>query len=194
MPPRLQSLQDIHAECWRQLNQAAHEPQHGWRRMSLATVTTPASEEEAALPEVRSVVLRETLGDERQLVFYTDSRSPKVAQLRSRPLASLLAWCPALGWQLRLRVRVAIDASGLSVSSRWAQMKLHPSAQDYLSPLPPGSRIAEDQPVRRLDRDSRANFAVAFATVEAVDWLELHAEGHRRALFDAAGEGHWVAP
>jgi hypothetical protein len=29
--------------------------------------------------------------------------------------------------------------------------------------------------------------------VEAVDWLELHAEGHRRALFDAQG-ARWVAP
>ena len=31
------------------------------------------------------------------------------------------------------------------------------------------------------------------AQVQAIDWLELHAEGHRRALFDAAGR-RWLAP
>jgi len=27
----------------------------------------------------------------------------------------------------------------------------------------------------------------------AIDWLELHADGHRRACFDAAGP-RWLAP
>ena len=36
-------------------------------------------------------------------------------------------------------------------------------------------------------------FAVLAAEVQAVDWLELHAEGHRRAIFDAKGR-RWVTP
>jgi hypothetical protein len=31
------------------------------------------------------------------------------------------------------------------------------------------------------------------AQVESMDWLELHPDGHRRALFDAEG-GRWVQP
>jgi pyridoxamine 5'-phosphate oxidase len=34
---------------------------------------------------------------------------------------------------------------------------------------------------------------VLTASVLAVDWLELHADGHRRAVFDAKGR-RWVAP
>jgi pyridoxamine 5'-phosphate oxidase len=37
------------------------------------------------------------------------------------------------------------------------------------------------------------SFAVISATVTAIDWLELSAEGHRRAVFDAAG-ARWVQP
>jgi hypothetical protein len=29
--------------------------------------------------------------------------------------------------------------------------------------------------------------------VQSLDWLELHPDGHRRAVFDAAG-GRWVQP
>ena len=35
-------------------------------------------------------------------------------------------------------------------------------------------------------RGERAHFALVEAAVEAIDWLELHAQGHRRAAFDAA--------
>jgi hypothetical protein len=34
---------------------------------------------------------------------------------------------------------------------------------------------------------------VVTAQVTAVDWLELHAEGHRRARFDQQG-ARWLAP
>jgi hypothetical protein len=42
-------------------------------------------------------------------------------------------------------------------------------------------------------RESRGHFAVVTAQVLTTDWLELHAEGHRRALFDAEGR-RWLAP
>ena len=43
------------------------------------------------------------------------------------------------------------------------------------------------------ERGTRDYFAVLVMQVEAVDWLELHASGHRRAAFDAAGR-RWLAP
>jgi pyridoxamine 5'-phosphate oxidase len=42
-------------------------------------------------------------------------------------------------------------------------------------------------------RGERAHFALVEASVEEVDWLELHAQGHRRAAFDATG-AHWLQP
>ena len=206
MADRLSTLPEIHAACWQQLALAAEQREHPWRLMALATVAglpapandaldaddgTPATEASPASAELRNVVLREVDAEAQALVFFTDARSPKVAQLQAAPLASLLVWSAALGWQLRLRVRLDVEFDGLMVSSRWARLKMRPAAQDYLSPLPPGTPLGQPVP----ERSSRGYFAVVSATVLAMDWLELRAEGQRRALFEAGGQtAQWLTP
>ena len=183
MNSRIESLALIHQSCWDQLGLAARHKSHAWRVMGLATL-------DGERADLRSVVLREVDAAVRQLIFFTDARSPKVAQVQTQPQATLLAWSDTLGWQLRLRVRLTVAISGLVVSSRWARLKMTPAAHDYLSPLPPGTPVERYLP----ERGSRDHFAVLTAEVEGIDWLELHADGHRRALFDADGRGHWVTP
>ena len=183
MNSRIESLALIHRACWLELGLAASQRGHAWRRMGLATL-------DGETADLRTVVLREVDRDQNTLVFFTDARSPKVRQIEAQPLATLLVWCERLGWQLRLRVRLGVEVSGLTVSSRWARLKLTPAAQDYLSPLPPGTPLDRYVP----ERASREQFAVVTASVLAIDWLELHADGHRRAAFDAAGNGQWLSP
>ena len=43
------------------------------------------------------------------------------------------------------------------------------------------------------ERASRDHFAVITAQVLSLDWLELHADGHRRAHFGPAG-AQWLQP
>ncbi len=189
MPPlnaRIESLGLIERTLWNELAQASREREHPWRVLALATLETSTEGTRAA---ARSVVLREARAEHHQLLFYTDTRSPKVQQLRQQPQGTLLAWSATLGWQLRLEVDLAVADSGLEVSSRWARVKLSPSAQDYLAALPPGTPVDRYEP----ERGSREYFAVVTAQVTAVDWLELHADGHRRARFDARG-ARWLAP
>ena len=40
---------------------------------------------------------------------------------------------------------------------------------------------------------ARAEGGVVSAAITAIDWLELHAQGHRRARFDTQG-AHWLTP
>ena len=183
MTPRIASLPLIHRDCWRELGAATRDRDHGFRRMGLATVDRDAA-------DLRTVVLREVQAEQRRLLFFTDARSPKVAQIRAQPAATLMVWCERLGWQLRLRVRLDVETSGLAVSSHWARLKLTPAAMDYLSPLPPGAPLGQATP----ERASRSQFAVVSAQVQSIDWLELHADGHRRALFDTSGQGQWLTP
>jgi hypothetical protein len=56
--------------------------------------------------------------------------------------------------------------------------------------LPPGAPVERYLP----ERGTREHFAMVHARVMAIDWLELHADGHRRAVFDATGQGQWVSP
>ena len=191
---RLELLADIEAELWRELAQAVRDKQHAWRVAVLATVDGQSA-------DARSVVLRDVDAATRTLLMYTDARSPKAAQLAAHPEGTLVLWSAALGWQLRLKVALTLETSGLRVSSRWARLKLTPAAQDYLSPLPPGAVIgtatstatstAVGEPTP--ERKSRDHFAVVAAQVQSVDWLDLHRDGHRRALFSAAGAA-WLAP
>lgn len=183
---RLRTLAEIHAELWRQLSLAAQDRGHAWRTPVLATADADG------LPDARTLVLREVQAAARQLTVYTDARSAKVLQLQARPQGRLVCWSPALGWQLRLRLAIQVQDDGLAVTSRWVKLRASPAARDYLSPLPPGAPIGGAPPSPNGPR--RHHFAVLQCQVTAIDWLELHAAGHRRACFDADGDGVWLTP
>ena len=179
---RLGDLLAIEELVWLELSRAPRDRSHGWRVGVLATTDGQAA-------DARNIVLREVDTARRLLMFYADSRSPKVRQIEAYPAGTLVLWSAALGWQLRLKVRLGIETGGLVVSSRWARLKMSPGAQDYLSPLPPGTPVEHPAP----ERGSREHFSVVTAQVDGIDWLELHAEGHRRAAFDGQGR-RWLTP
>ena len=195
MPP-LTTLEAVQAEVWRQLLRATNDKHHAWRSVVLATATADGA-------DARTVILREVDADARLLRIFTDERAAKVAQLMSHPVGTVVMWSPALGWQLRCRVRLTVQSQGLAATSRWALVKLSPAAQDYLSPLPPGAalagaELAGDSPGAPSADAARVpapqpHFAIIEAQVLAIDWLELKRGGHRRALFDDAG-ARWVQP
>jgi pyridoxamine 5'-phosphate oxidase len=185
MTLRLASLEAIAAEVWVQLGAAVNDRAHAWRTPVLATT-------DGRLADARTVILREADPLTQQLRVFSDERSPKVAQLLSHPGGTLVMWSPVLAWQLRCRVHLTLEDDGLAVSSRWARVKLSPTAQDYLSPQAPGAPLPATEPPSH-DAVARTNFAVINAQVQVIDWLELHPDGHRRAVFEG-GMRSWVQP
>jgi pyridoxamine 5'-phosphate oxidase len=186
MTTRLASLPEIEAALWRELSAAATDKHHPWRTPVLATT-------DGDFGDARTVVMREVSADQKLITLYTDQRSAKVAQLGAHPVGTLVMWSHSLGWQLRCRVRLTLETAGLAVSSRWARVKLSPAAQDYLSPLPPGAELPADPTPDGQNRGDLPYFAVMEAQVLGIDWLELHADGHRRALFSGE-EARWIQP
>ena len=184
VPPktRIESLRLIEVSCWRELERAAKERTHGWRIMTLATV-------EGDMAEARSVTIREVDAARQRVVFYTDDRSPKVVQIQRHPVGTLLGWCPAMSWQIRLRVRLSGEQDLSLVKERWSRLQMTPAAQDYLAPMAPGEPLSH----AGQERGSREHFSMINAQVQSLDWLELHPEGHRRALFGPDGP-QWVQP
>jgi pyridoxamine 5'-phosphate oxidase len=173
---RLVTLSEIEIALWQELARAVHDKHHEWRTVVLSTVGKIGSELTA---DARNVVLREVNVSAKQLLIYTDARAEKAQQLREHPHGTVVMWSRRLGWQLRCRVTLSLEDSGLAVSSRWESLKLSPAAQDYLSPLAPGMPLSSAAPVL----SERHHFAVITARVTSIDWLELHREGHRRAVF-----------
>ncbi len=188
MAPGELSLGELEARIWAELRQASGQKDHGWRHLSLATRDGDGA-------QVRTVVLREVDIAARQLRFFSDARAPKVAQIVAHPHGTLMGWSASLGWQLRLSVSLSVETEGPAVVSRWARLQSKPAAQDYLSPLPPGSVLGPTPAPKPppVEREPRAHFALVTAAVGDVDWLALHPNGHRRARFGAHGAA-WLQP
>lgn len=180
------TLDAIESDVWRELRRACGDVAHEWRRCVVATAGPEG-------PDARTMVLRECDPERRELVLYTDARSPKLSELQSDARACIVCWSAALNWQLRLRVEIQAETEGLGVSARWARVRFSPAARDYLSHLPPGAELGGACRTPHPDAVAHHHFAVLTARVHEIDWLELHAEGHRRASFGVQGP-RWRAP
>ena len=209
-PRPLETAQAIKARIWQELERASRDRHHEWRTPVLASIGL------AQQPSARTVVLREVNRQEKCFEIYSDRRSPKIAELKQHPGALLHFWSKRLHWQLRVAVKVHVLESGPDVESRWDRLKLTAAARDYLSPYPPGSlmekpsepsgaktaepsvaKITEPsgaKGIKRIqDQEIAHNFCVIRAGFIDMDWLELHAEGHRRARF-SVDEWRWLLP
>ena len=169
---------------WDELQRAQNDRQHPWRTPVLASVDSDG------LPRARTVVLRDVCSRSQTLQFFTDSRSPKVSQLKIAPKVQLVFWSPVLQWQLRVSADVQIATSGEDVETAWQQVKLGPARQDYLSPLSPGDELPKDA---RIKLGEEHHLAVLTASVNHIDWLSLHPDGHQRAEISARTT-RWLTP
>ena len=183
MKIHLQTPEEIRPQIWKELGRASLDRHHEWRTPVLASVDPDG------LPDARTVVLRQVDALAGQLTFYTDSRSPKVAELQANPAAVLVFWNRRLQWQLRVGVQAAVHTDGPRVEAAWARVSQSAAAGDYLSAHPPGSVLEPSE----ATATGQHNFAVVTAQVEHWDWLELSRHGHRRARLVDRGV-QWLVP
>lgn len=190
MKIHLQTPQEIRLQIWKELGRASLDRHHEWRTPVLASVGADG------LPDARTVVLRQADAQAGQLTFYTDSRSPKVAQLQAQDSAMLVFWSSRLSWQLRVRMTCTVITVGPEVEALWQGVKQSAAAGDYLSPLAPGECLPQDGAAGTETNHAPTpshNFALLRAQVLQMDWLELSREGHRRAQLGAA-TWDWLTP
>lgn len=190
----------LETEIWQQLLRASVDKHHEWRSPILVTnglvtnglVTNNLKNDdnhllENTFPEARTVILRGVNVDNKQLTFYTDSRSPKVAQIVANPQCTLVFWSKRLSQQLRVKVNIQVDVDSDLNKITWQKVKQSPSAGDYLSSQTPGE-IFENSSEKSLIINNKTNyFALLMAKVVSIDWLALNRDGHKRAKIDANG-------
>jgi hypothetical protein len=187
MKNRLETPDEIRHQIWKELGRAAQDRHHAWRTPVFATSSLEGG------VNARTVVLRAVDADAKLFQIYTDARSCKAEELSSQPNAVFVFWSARLRWQLRARVSVTLHTSGPQVERLWSQVKHTPSASDYLSPVPPGAIITQDDQFDVGRAKSANHFALLSARVLDLDWLELSSSGHRRArVKDDVWE--WLVP
>lgn len=188
---------DIRQRLWMELQRAPHDRHHEWRTPVLATVSADG------LPQARTVVLRQASAQDATLQIYTDSRSPKVAELTANPRVVLAFWSKRLSWQLRVQAVASVQHSGPTVDAVWAKVSQSAAAGDYLSANAPGDVLPEamaadasgaSEPHDHLPaRQTAHHLAIITAHVQSIDWLELARSGHRRGVVQ--GENwQWCVP
>jgi len=181
------TLTELESEIWVSLNNGSKTGRDGFHTFVFAN-------RNADLVELRTVVLREISIPDKTVYCYTDSRSPKVTQLKSYPEVSLLFYDKDRKMQLRMLAIAQTFESGLLVDEHWAKSRLN-SKKCYLSEYPPGTVLSlpgDGIDENLLGRDpnfeesekGRANFVVIAFQIKTIDWLYLNSYGHRRAFFE----------
>lgn len=169
---------------WALLCAGASRSDHPMSQVALATVAE-------GQPQARYVVLRDADRAGGWLEVHTDLVTAKVAQVRERPGAAILAWSPEDRVQVRATGRMTVR-SGPDIAHLWDRVP--PSSRVSYGTRPkPGTPIPDAH-----DYDKPADperFAVLRLTIDSLELLHLP-ERHRRARFDRADgfAGTWLAP
>ncbi|MEZ4745479.1 MAG: pyridoxamine 5'-phosphate oxidase family protein [Calditrichia bacterium] len=159
-------------------------------------------------PQLRTVIFRKFDPASRTLIFHTDFRTEKVAQIQKNPVVSWLFYHPERKVQLRIISDAKIHSDDSIADERWAASQLM-SRRCYCIPMAPGtlsdspeSGLPEYLQLRRPTESEsndlgRANFCAISCQIREMDWLYLAAKGNRRAKFEWKNEHlhtTWLIP
>ncbi len=186
---RSASLDDLHDIIWTLLKEGTQDAFSPFHTAALATIADHG-------PEVRTVVLRHADAGARQVGCHTDWRSPKRVQVENQPRISWMFYDRERKIQLRLRGQAFLNGKNALARDRWERSAPH-SRKCYASPLRPGTLVNQPQAAPPDAESGWCNFAVLLCHIDYVDWLFLHAAGHRRANLlwrHNAWKAFWVSP
>jgi hypothetical protein len=165
------------------LHAGAATPTHAYRWPVVSTVAADGG------PDGRIVVLRRFDPAERLLVFHTDVRSPKVADLRRDPRCGWLFDDPDNRVQLRLRAGAEVHHAD-DFARREFDALTPTNRASYAAVGVPGEEEPLDAPFDYPPKPpaevatAYRHFAAVACVIERADALELHPSGHRRVVFD----------
>ena len=188
------------AEAWRLLQRGVADRRHGFHHPVLATTDLDGR------PQARTVILRAVDPAKREIVFHTDARSAKIAELAANPKAALQVYDEKRKIQLRLNGEALVHQNDEIALAHWRASQRMSRVCYSVHPAP-GARIdraggfaLQQQDVGETEADipGYANFAVVVVRLDSLEWLFLAGEGHRRARFGWVTDGGltstWLAP
>jgi 3-hydroxyisobutyrate dehydrogenase len=185
-------LDDILAKSWEKLQQA----KQGKAGSRYITVCNFAK----GYPNAYTVVLRDVLPDEIQIVFHTDVRSEKVEEIKSSSNLTIVYYDDADHIQIILKAEATIHYQDDITRQQWQQSGFK-SRRNYLTQQAPSSPLNEegsgleylgDKKFDDNDLSGYENFAVVVLNINFLEYLQLNKEGNRRARFKADQKNSWI--
>lgn len=183
-----ETLEDIQEDIKRRLIRAGKD-----RRSAMHTPVVGTAD-----AYVRVMVLREFSSADWSLRFHTDARSPKCAAVGEGGAVGVLFYDPGAKLQIRARGIGRVVTQGAKVDAAWAASSEY-ARRCYLAVDAPGSAVEHAtsglpeevegvRPDAEMLLPARENFALLMVELQALDWLYLAHDGHRRAMFRRDGE------
>ncbi|MEM7004546.1 MAG: pyridoxamine 5'-phosphate oxidase family protein [Pseudomonadota bacterium] len=185
---QFETLGRVDKWCRDQLQRACADPRSPFRWPILCTA--------GPLPSGRVVVLRKFDSESGSLIFYTDQRTDKCRDLAHQDRAECVFFDPKKMIQLRAQ-GIARLISDAGLTEMHFQRVNDNAKKDYGSKKAPGTVLEEPPCVQSSEQGSARNFSVIELRIEAIDWLKLSREGHKRARLDWVGDGtsnSWIVP
>lgn len=147
-------------------------------------------------PDSRYVVLREVT-EELQMLFYTDSRSKKIAQIRENPHVSLLFYHPSARCQVKINGIATMLTQKEATKNYWENIP--PEAQKaYQSNRPPKTQVDRAEKGMMVDVEYQNKFFSVIKVIpKEVECLQLDSKGHLRLAFVLENEkwqSSWLIP
>ncbi|MBI45661.1 MAG: hypothetical protein CMG66_05820 [Candidatus Marinimicrobia bacterium] len=152
----------------------------------------------------RTIVLRNIEKKPLSIYFNADYRSPKVKQLLSNPNCSILFYDNKRKTQLRADCNAIINYNNSISKKIWKSTPLQ-SRKCYMGNYKPSDLLKEwnpNIPLKYLKKDPEkkdsesgyTNFTVIQLTINDLDILELHHDGHIRFKLDSSKKINFIAP
>lgn len=165
-----------------ELSRSNADRKHPFRYFSLATF--------GEYPELRTVVKRRFLEDF-SVLFFTDSRSPKVTEIQNNPKVTALFYHPKKQLQIRLKGEAKIlNTEDKLFREALAQIKQSASQKDYTTALAPGKALSE-MPVEK--KKIELHLAVIKIISQELDILQLGSAQHQRSRYQRQSSDNWEA-
>lgn len=185
------ALPDIPECIFSSLNKGADNREHPLHLLTLATVSSDGR------PSACLMINRGVDRAKARIWFHTDLRSPKVADLRSRPEACVVGWDPRTSVEIRLSGRCSIHhASDALAQSHWDHFSRtamwlyeHPQApQQDPGDGPVDLRLPNDPAAlsHAITARARAQFVVLQVQIDSIDWLQATDRTQVRATLKAS--------
>ena len=183
------SQKEIWSTISKQLRLGANDSRHPFRFVNLCTL-------DGNQPDSRYVVLRE-FKEDLALLFYTDSRSEKVAQINKNPNASLLFYHPEERCQVKVSGKANIVTNTEILKEHWNNVQTE-AKKGYQSVLAPKTAVSQPEEgwAQELEYQSKY-FSIIKVQAEQIECLQLDGEGHLRISFNKKQEDWhptWLVP
>ena len=188
------AFNEILEESWNHITGAGNKDEKVTRTITVCNYS-------AGYVNAYTVVLREAIAEDKSLVFYTDIRSEKVAEIRQDNRLTIITYKEDSKEQLIFKGTAIIYHQNATTQHYWTRDGFK-GRRSYLAQPAPSSVVTEpgdgleylnDKEFDETDMEGYENFAVVKIEVSEIEWLKLSRSGNRRAKFTLTENKDWQA-